>query len=425
MNTALTRIAQKARLEPKTRFSALAHLITPAFLMENWHKMNKRGAAGVDGETAREFATNLQGRCEQLVVKLKGRSYRPPPVRRVEIPKGDGKTRPLGIPTVEDRLLQRTVAGILEAIFEADFLDCSYGFRPGRGAHNAIAALRNQCMVGKVSTVFEADIRGFFNHLDHKWLMKMLRQRIGDRVILRLVGRWLRAGTFQNGVVLESEEGSPQGGPISPLLANIYLHFVLDLWFTKVITPRCRGKAHLVRYADDFVVGFQFESDAKQFSKDVQERLAKFNLELAENKTRLLHFGRYQIRPEEKSGTFDFLGFQHVGGRDRRGRFAVLRLPTRKSCSKFLRNVKDKLRQMQPVPGPDQQRVLTRMLNGFYQYFGLHGAQRRLRLVLNYVYQNWRRTIRRQGQRSKHTWTVLNRKPWFKLPEPRVFHPMV
>ena len=393
--------------------------------METWKVMNRRGAPGVDGETTREFAANLQSRCEQLVEKLKDRSYRPPPVRRVDIPKGDGKTRPLGIPTVEDRLLQRAVARLMEAIYEADFLNCSYGFRPGRGAHDALRTLRNQCMAGKVTTVFETDIRGFFNHLNHQWLMKMLRLRIGDSVILRLIGRWLKAGVMQNGVVVRSEEGSPQGGPISPLLANIYLHYALDLWFTGVAAPECKGKVYLVRYADDFVAGFQFESEANRFDRIVRERLGKFNLELAEEKTRLLQFGRYPCYQGKKTGTFDFLGFQHVCGRDRQGRFAVIRLPTRKSCSKFLSSSKAKLEAIRNFRGYDQQRVLTQMLNGFYRYFGLSGTHERLKLLHLYVIQAWRKTIRRQGQRSKHAWYILNRKPWFRLPEPRLFHPNV
>ncbi len=351
MITELDRIAEKAKARPKVCFTSLAHLITPEFLVETWKVMNRRGAPGVNGETTREFAANLQERCEQLIRKLKDRSYRPPPVRRVDIPKGDGKTRPLGIPTVEDRLLQRAVARLMEAIYETDFLNCSYGFRPGRGAHDALRNLRNQCMAGMVTTVFETDIRGFFNHLNHDWLMKMLRLRIGDSVILRLIGRWLKAGVLLNGVVVCSEEGSPQGGPISPMLANVYLHYALDLWFAGVVKPKCTGRVYLVRYADDFVAGFEFKTEALQFDRDVRDRLAKFNLELAENKTRLIRFGRLPFMQGKQMDSFDFLGFQHVAGQDRQGRFAVIRLPTRKSCSKFLGNVKEKDRLQSVPPG--------------------------------------------------------------------------
>jgi group II intron reverse transcriptase/maturase len=425
MTTELARIAEMAKARPKLCFTSLAHLITPEFLMETWKVMNRRGAPGVDGETTLEFAANLQARCEGLVKKLKDRSYRPPPVRRVEIPKGDGKTRPLGIPTVEDRLLQRAVARLMEAIYEADFLNCSYGFRPERGAHDALRTVRNQCMAGMVTTVFETDIRGFFNHLNHQWLMKMLRLRIGDGVILRLIGKWLKAGVLVNGVVVRSEEGSPQGGPISPLLANIYLHYALDLWFAGVVATKCKGRAYLVRYADDFVAGFQRESEAVQFRGTVTDRLAKFNLELAENKTRLLRFGRLPFLKSEDTGSFDFLGFQHVCGRDRQGRFAVIRLPARKSCNKFLGNVKARLMLIRYTRGYDQQRVLSQMLNGFFRYFGLPAAKERLSLVRLYVTQAWRKAIRSQGQRSKYAWYILKRKPWFKLPSPRVYHPNV
>ena len=222
MTTKLDRIVQLAKTQPKLAFTSLAHLLTVDFLMETWKQMNRRGAAGMDQETTTAFEANLRQRCESLVQRAKAGQYRPLPVRRVEIPKGEGKTRPLGIPTVEDRLLQRAVARLLETIYEQDFLPCSYGFRPGRSAHDALRELRNQCMAGRVTTIFETDIRGFFDHLDHRWLMKMLRLRVADTVILRLIVRWLKAGAMVDGILVRSEEGSPQGGPISPLLANIY-----------------------------------------------------------------------------------------------------------------------------------------------------------------------------------------------------------
>ncbi|WP_145099098.1 reverse transcriptase domain-containing protein [Sporomusa sp. KB1] len=227
MSTQLSRIAVKAKLEPKLRFTSLAHLITPEFLKETWRLMNRKGAGGVDGETTSEFGNDLDGRVLDIWERLKANQYKAPPVRRVEIPKGEGKTRPLGIPTVEDRLVQRAVAQILEAVFEADFVDQSYGFRPGRNPHQALRALRTHIVTKKVRHVFEADIRGYFNHINHEWLMKMIRQRIADPAISKLIGKWLKAGVMQNGVVVRNEEGAPQGGPISPILANIYLHLSL------------------------------------------------------------------------------------------------------------------------------------------------------------------------------------------------------
>src|SRR5262245_10896343 len=248
MTTGLSRIAEKAKSDRKARFTSLAHLLTPEFLLETWKQMNRRGAGGVDGETIKEFERDLEARIQGIHARLRAGQYRPPPVRRVDIPKGDGKTRPLGIPTVEDRLVQRAVARILMAIYEQDFLNCSYGFRPGRGPHHALRALRSNIVAGKVRHVFEADIRGYFNHINHEWLRKMVAHRIADPVILPLIGRWLRAGVMQNGVVVRVDEGTPQGGPVSPVLANVYLHYVLDLWFERKFKTWCQGEAYLTRF---------------------------------------------------------------------------------------------------------------------------------------------------------------------------------
>ncbi len=381
MKTKLDRIAEKAKTDGKLRFTALVHLLTPEFLMETWKQMNRRGASGVDQETMAEFAFNLEERSRDLVGRLKARRYKAPPVRRVEIPKGDGKTRPLGIPTVEDRLPQRAVARILNAIYEQDFLPCSYGFRPGRSPHQALAALRDKAMAGRARCVFETDIRGFFNHLNHDWLMRMLKLRIGDPEILRLIGKWLRAGVFDGGIVVETKEGSPQGGPISPLLANIYLHYALDLWFEKRFLRQCRGKAYLIRFADDFVAVFEYPEEARRFEWEVRKRLSEFNLEMAPEKTRRVPFGRYApIRQQGKRCCFDFLGFRHLGGKDGKGNYSVIRIPTTKSCRKFLDNVKTWLTKNMHADRMEQQRQLTKKLRGFYQYFALNGCLDKLRL---------------------------------------------
>jgi len=251
MSTQLDRIAIKARYDAKARFTSLAHIITPEFLMETWRMMNRKGASGVDGETTKQFESQLKERTREIWARMKANCYKAPPVRRVDIHKGNGKTRPLGVPTVEDRLVQRAVARILEAIFEQDFLDFSYGFRPGRNPHQALKSLRSIIVTKKIRHIFEADIRGYFNHINHEWLMKMLKQRIADPIILRLVGKWLKAGVMENGLVTRNEEGTPQGGPISPILANIYLHYVLDLWFEKRCKKWFQGEAYLIRFADD------------------------------------------------------------------------------------------------------------------------------------------------------------------------------
>ena len=425
MTTQLERIAVLAKTKPKQVFTSLAHLLTVEFLVETWKQLNQRGAAGLDGETTKAFESNLRPRCQNLVERLKAGRYRPMPVRRVDIPKGDGKTRPLGIATVEDRLVQRAVARILGAIYEQDFLPCSYGFRPTRGAHDAVRELRNQFMAGMVTTVFETDIRGFFDHLNHQWLLRMLKVRVADTKILRLICRWLKAGAMVNGLLVRSEEGSPQGGPISPLLANVYLHYALDLWFQKRYIKEVRGNAYLTRYADDFVAAFQYGTEAAKFEVAVKERLKQFNLELAENKTNRIRFGRLPSMQGKETGTFVFLGFQHVAGRDRQGRFAVIRLPAQKSCSRFLDTVKTELRKKPHARGPDQQWMLLRKLRGFYHYYGLNGCLSRLNRVRFNILYAWRKAIRRQGQRSKAQWFRLNRHNWFDLPYPTVLHPNV
>ena len=388
--------------------------------------MNHRGAAGVDGETISEFGDNIDERIVDLHERARRGSYKPPPVRRVEIPKGAGKTRPLGIPTVEDRLLQAAVARILGAVFEEDFLDVSFGYRPRRSAHDALRTLRQQLVCGKVMQVLEADIKSYFDTVSHEWLMKMLAQRIADPSILRLIRRWLRAGVMDGGVVVRNDDGVPQGGPISPLLANIYLHFSLDLWFEKVVKKRCRGQAALVRYADDFVVCFQFERDAMKFEAVLPRRMAKFGLQLAPEKTRRLLFGRFarerlkkrRVKPEE----FVFLGFRHICGVDRRGRFAVVRLPSKNALRRFSQRVRDWLWNHMHWKVRDQQRRLVSMLRGFYAYFALPHCCPKLAGVQLAVMRYWRKILLRRSQRSRAHWSYLKKQPWFQLPTPISLH---
>ena len=432
MSTKLDQIMVKAKSNPKLRFTSLAHLLTPEFLTETWKQMNRRGASGVDGETMKEFEQDLDTRVQQLCERLKQGTYRAPPVRRVEIPKGPGKagTRPLGIPTAEDRLLQRAVARLLEAVFETDFLECSYGFRPGRNPHGALRALRKIIVTKKVGNLFEADIRGYFNHIQHDWLQKMVAYRIADPLILRLIGKWLNAGFMMGGVVTRTEEGSPQGGPISPILSNIYLHFVLDLWFEKKIRPTCQGEAYLTRFADDFVANFQYRRDAEEFQKNLTDRFGKFGLELAEEKTRIMRFGRFVrgnlAKTGQKPETFDFLGFKHICGTDQGGRFALVRVPCVKSCRKFLAKSKEWLRKHRHETPQDQQKQLILMLRGFNQYFGLHHCHPKLDGVRLEVTRQWVHSLRRRSQRHHLHWSYLRRQPWFELPSAvSVLHPTV
>ncbi len=429
MSTALSRIALKAKENPKIRFTSLAHLLTPVFLRETWKQMNRRAASGIDGETMEEFESNLDQRIEELVEQLKAGSYKAPLIRRVEIPKGNGKTRPLGISTVADRLVQRAVARLLVAVYEQDFLEVSYGYRPGRGPHEALKMLRSQIVTKKVRHVYEADIRGYFTKISHQWLRKMVAHRIADKTILRLVNKWLKAGVMENGVVVKPENGVPQGGPISCVLANIYLHYVLDLWFEKKFKNICQGEAYLTRFVDDFVCCFEYKRDAERLSRQLVARMRKFGLELATEKTRMLKFGRFAredlVQYNAKPKTFEFLGFKHVCGLDNTGNFALIRIPKQKSCREFLNRTKEWLKRHAHWKRRDQQKHLTMMLKGFYQYFALNHCKRKLQWLLWEVRRQWRRCITRQSQRHRTFWCYLWSRDWFKLPNAKVLHPEV
>jgi len=391
--------------------------------------VNKRGAHGVDGQTVKEFEDGLDERVQNLHARLKAGQYRASPVRRVNIPKGQGKTRPLGIPTVEDRLVQAAVARVLNAVYEPVFMDSSFGYRPKRSAHDALRQVRSHLIGDKVMHVYDMDIKSYFERVNHQWLRRMLSQRIADPVILRLIDKWLRAGVMDDGIMVRREDGVPQGGPVSPILANVYLHYVLDLWFEHKVKPHCRGEAHLVRFADDAVAMFQYGSDAKRFGRALKGRTEKFSLELSPEKTRKLQFGRFACERLAKMGqrpeTFEFLGFKHVCGVDRQGRFAVVRIPSQKSCRKFLDRVRQWLRAHIHWKVRDQQQKLSQMLNGFYQYFALPHCGPKLCGIHATVMRQWRTTLRRRSQRSKTHWSYLKQQTWFKLPTPVSLHPTV
>lgn len=425
MSPTLERIGHRAKADPGLRFTALAHHIDEEFLRETWQGLNKRGAAGVDGVSMSRYAEDLDANLDDLVQRLKAHSYQAPNVRRTYIPKAGNpaKTRPLGIPTVEDRLLQAAVSRLLTPIYEADFLDCSYGFRPGRTAHQALAEVRAAVITGAAQWVAEADIKSYFDTIDHTWLMRMVELRIGDPWILRLIRKWLKAGILEQGSVTTPEAGTPQGGPLSPLLANIYLHYVLDLWFTRVVQRRCQGAAKIVRFADDYVALFACREDAENFAAVLPERMAKFGLKLAEEKTKLIPFGRrHWKRGQSHPHHFDLLGFRHHLGTDRNGRMAVVRIPCPKSVRKFLQGIKDWLRQHLHDRPREVQRVLALKLRGFYQYFALWHTTTKLRAVWEQVKRLWFTALRRRGQRGQMTWEEWRRKPWADLPQPRVLH---
>ena len=430
VSTKLDRITLKAKSDRKLRFTSLAHLVTPEFLKETWRQMNRRAASGVDGESAKEFERGLDQRVEALCARVRAGRYVAPPVRRVEIPKpGKAEKRPLGIPTTEDRLLQRAVARILDAVFEADFQEGSYGYRRGRGPHQALKALRERIVTKKVSFVYEADIRSYFTRINHSWLRQMVAHRIADPIILRLIGKWLNAGVMQNGVVLRSEEGTPQGGPVSPVLSNVYLHYVLDLWFERRVKRHFQGESYLIRFVDDFVVCFQYKRDAELLHRQLEMRLGKFNLNLAAEKTRILQFGRFAAANRAQHGqrpeTFGFLGFKHVCGRSRRGDFALVRIPGAKSCRRFLDRTHDWLKAHMHWRRRDQQAHLRIMLQGFYQYFALHHCKRKLDWLFAEVQRQWIRVLRHQSQCNRICWSYLLGRSWFELPYATMLHPTV
>jgi RNA-directed DNA polymerase len=431
VTTGLAGIATKAKADPKCRCTSRAHILTPQVLTETWQQMNRRGASGVDGETCVQFERDLETRVVQRWERLKTGQYQAPPVRRVDIPKpGDSsESRPLGIPTVEDRLLQRAVARILSAIYEQDFGEGSYGYRPRRNPHQALRAWRSHLIVGKVQYVYETDIRGYVTRINHDWLRQMVAHRIADPVILRRIGKWLRAGVMQDGVVVRNKDGVSQGNPISPVLANVYLRHVLDLGFERRFKRGCQGAAYLIRFVDDFVVCFQHQAEANAFGRELAERMQKFGLELKPEKTRRLLVGRFArdqaAAHREKPGTFVFLGFKHVCGRDRRGKFAVVRIPAHDSCRKFLDRTHEWLRSHMHLNRRAQQAHLATMLRGFYQYFALHHCARKVDWVRQEVRRQWAKTLRRRSQWHRLFWSYLRSRSWFELPRVRTLHPTV
>lgn len=387
------------------RFTSLAHLMDEKFLKAAWKRVRKDGAVGVDQQSAKEYAANLDANLSGLHERLRSGRYKAPPVRRVWIPKDDGKQRPLGIPTIEDKLVQRTVAMILEAVHEQDFLDCSYGFRPKRSAHAALQQLQDTIVMRRVGWVLDADIEDFFGTLDHEWLRKMVRHRVNDGSIDRLIGKWLHAGVLEEGAISHPSSGSPQGGVISPVLANIYLHYVLDLWFEKRIKRSLRGEAYLFRYADDVVLCFEREEDARQVSELLRARLLKFGLRLNEQKTKLIRFGRGAKGPGNgKTESFDFLGFTHVCGKTRKGKFTVKRRTRKSRLHRAMRRATEWCRNNRHLPVAEQQKRLNRGLRGHYNYYGITGNFHGLQQFYDHVVSTWRKWLDRRGRRGSMPW---------------------
>ena len=433
ISTKLERIAKQAREAPGMGFTTLAHHIDLDWLIEAHRRTRKDGAPGVDRQSAEQYAADLEGNLRSLLERAKSGTYRAPPVRRVHIPKGEGgETRPIGIPTFEDKVLQRAVAMVLEAIYEQDFLDCSYGFRPGRSAHQALGAVDDQLMKWGGGWVLEVDIRKFFDTLDHEHLREILRLRVRDGVLLRLIGKWLHAGVQEDGGITHPDAGTPQGGVISPLLANVFLHEVLDLWFEREVKPRLRGRARLVRYADDAVLLFQVEEDARKVMDVLPKRFGKYGLTLHPEKTRLIDFRRPALKPPpaggaslQGPGAFDLLGFTHYWGKSRKGIWVVKRKTAKDRFRRALRRIVDWCREHLHDEVREQQRVLGQKLRGHFGYFGISGNFEAIRRFRDRVIQVWRKRLDRRSQRARMTWErmrkLLERYP---LPPARIVRPL-
>ena len=428
--SALERVRQAAKEDKKLRFTALLHHIyNLETLRMAYLSLKKEAAPGVDGETWRHYGETLEQNLQDLSHRLKRGAYRAKPVRRVYIPKADGRQRPLGVTTLEDKIVQRATVEVLNAIYETDFLGFSYGFRPGRSQHQALDALYTGLLTRKVNWVLDLDIRSFFDGISHEWLVKFIEHRIADRRVVRLIQKWLNAGVLEDGKRIRVEEGTPQGGSASPLLANVYLHYVFDLWVQAWRRKKAHGDMIVVRFADDIVLGFQVKSDADQFRAELAERMRKFNLELHPEKTRLLEFGPYAIdnrqrRGEGKPETFNFLGFTHICVKKRsNGMYTVLRQTIRKRLQAKLNEVKAELRRRMHEPIPEQGKWLQAVVGGHIRYYGVPMNRPALALFRFQVAWLWHRTLSRRSQRGRVLWDRMRRLNTRWLPLPRVCHP--
>jgi RNA-directed DNA polymerase len=425
---ALEAIRKAAKADKKMRFTALLHHVYNIDALKNaFYDLKRNAAAGVDGETWQQYEENLGENLQDLSERLKRGGYRAKPVKRVYIPKPNGQKRPLGIPALQDKIVQRALVDVLNAIYENDFLGFSYGFRPGRKAHDALDALYVAFMKRKVNWVLDADIRDFFGAIDHEWLVKFIEHRIADKRVVRLIQKWLNAGVLEDGDLTECDSGTPQGGIISPLLANIYLHYVFDLWTQQWRTRCAKSDVFVVRYADDFIVGFHFLEDAEQYLEELKKRFAKFNLELHPDKTRLIEFGRFVIPARRRRGlgkpeTFNFLGFRHICGTRKDGVFTVLRQTIKKRMHAKLKEVKIELRRRMHMPIKDVGRWLRSVVNGHYNYFGVPTNNKQLNYFRTRVIHLWHHVLIRRSQRTRITWERMYRLADMWLPSARVKH---
>jgi len=421
-------IALKAKEDPKCKFTSLVHLLTEDFLKECFRELKKRKSPGIDGVTVNEYDEQLDENLANLVARLKTKQYKPQPVLRVYIPKPNGDKRPLGILTVEDKIVQMALKKILEAIFEQDFIDTSYGFRPNRSCHDALKKIDKIIMTDPVNLVVDMDISKFFDTVDHKQLMECLKQRITDSSLLQLISRFLKSGIMEDGVYCETDQGTPQGGVLSPVLANVYLHYALDLWFETEVIPQLTGYAQLVRYADDFVVCFEKEDEARAFGVALRKRMGEFGLTVSEEKSKIIEFGHCACQRARKYGmkceTFDFLGFTHFCDKNRKGKFKLGRKTSRKKFTQKMTDMNIWLKSIRNlVELKVWWKVLGLKLLGHYRYYGMSGNIRRLQ---NFYYQTVKlafKWINRRSQRKSYNWDQFKRFIQFNpLPKPKIYH---
>ena len=425
----IERVRQAARRNRKQRFTALLHHVYDIDRLRTAYFALKRdAAAGIDGETWQHYGEALEANLRDLAARVKRGAFRASPVRRAYIPKTDGRQRPLGVPTLEDKLVQRAVVEVLNAIYEQDFLGFSYGFRPKRSPHQALDALTVGIETRRVNWVLDADIRAFFDTLDHEWLIRFVEHRVADRRVVRLIQKWLRAGVLEDGARICSEVGTVQGGSISPLLANIYLHYVFDLWLHRWRKRDARGEIVVVRFADDFVIGFEHREDAERLLGELRERCARFGLALHPDKTRLIEFGRHADRNRRGRGdgkpeTFNFLGFTHTCSKTRKGQFTVLRETMRPRWQAKLQEVTTELRRRLHVPIPEQGAYLRSVLLGHARYYGVPRNGPRLSAFRFALVRRWHAALRRRSQTARVSWDRMTRLSTHWLPFPRIYHP--
>jgi group II intron reverse transcriptase/maturase len=428
VSQALERIRKVAKERKKERFTALFHHISIDLLEEAFFELKEDAAPGVDRLTWTDYEAGLECKLEDLHDRVQRGAYRALPSRRVYIPKPDGRQRPLAVAALEDKIVQRAVVALLNAIYEEDYLGISYGFRPGRGTHDALDALCVGIDSRKVSWILDADIQSFFDTVNQEWLIRFVEHRIGDQRIIRLIRKWLKAGVLEDGVVTVSDRGTGQGAVISPLLANIYLHYVLDLWAVRWRQREATGDMVIVRYADDFIVGFQHENDAQRFLDEMRERLQKFALTLHPEKTRLIEFGRFAAERRQRRGlgkpeTFNFLGFTFICGKTRQGKFQIKRKTRRDRMRAKLRMIKEELWRRMHQPIPDQGEWLGRVVRGYFNYHAVPTNGRALDVFRHHVTDLWRRTLRRRSQKDRMTWARMTQLADAWLPKPIILHP--